>query len=119
MPTAFFKQVVIMKKKHCFSRIIQVLLLLANSLVSYSQDCKSSVCKEACFEVGIDGGIVYAEGLSHQSVNSASYSFYALEGYGHGAWDGVYEGKKLEELAFDFIVEQQNLILKKNIIDNP
>ena len=28
---------------------------------------------------------------------------------GHGAWDGMFEGKDLFELTFDFLIERQNL----------
>ncbi len=31
---------------------------------------------------------------------------------GHGAWNGVVEGKGLSELTFDFLVERQNLIVE-------
>ncbi len=36
-------------------------------------------------------------------------AYYPLEGWGHGAWNATVNGKRLEELAFDFIVEQQGL----------
>ena len=39
----------------------------------------------------------------------APYAFYPLQGEGHGPWDATLDGKSLEELAFDFIVEQQDL----------
>ena len=31
---------------------------------------------------------------------------------GHGAWDGVFDGKGLKELTFDFLTERQNLIVE-------
>ena len=34
-----------------------------------------------------------------------------LEGSGHGAWDATIDGKSLSDLSFDFLVEQQGLIL--------
>ena len=37
------------------------------------------------------------------------YAFYPLEGAGHGAWQSVVDGNSLFELAFDFIVEHQDL----------
>ncbi|QZE15800.1 alpha/beta hydrolase [Halosquirtibacter laminarini] len=40
------------------------------------------------------------------------YAFYPIEGGGHGVWNTTYEGKTLEELAFQFIVEQHNLKVK-------
>jgi len=32
-----------------------------------------------------------------------------LEGAGHGAWDAKVDGRGLNELTFDFIVERQNI----------
>jgi acetyl esterase/lipase len=46
------------------------------------------------------------------NLNKVPIAFYPLIGKGHGAWNAVVEGKKLEELAFDFIVQQQNLLIK-------
>jgi acetyl esterase/lipase len=37
--------------------------------------------------------------------------YYPLEGKGHGAWSATVNNKRLEELAFDFIVDQQKLIV--------
>ncbi len=37
--------------------------------------------------------------------------FYPLEGRGHGPWGATVDGKSLSELSFDFLVEQQELIL--------
>ncbi|MCU4174419.1 alpha/beta hydrolase [Carboxylicivirga sp. N1Y90] len=45
----------------------------------------------------------------------APFVYYPLEGKGHGAWGAMLDNKRLEELAFDFIVEQQKL---KVIRDN-
>ena len=44
--------------------------------------------------------------------NGVPYVLYALEGMGHGPWNATVNNKKLEELAFDFIVEQQKLIVE-------
>lgn len=41
----------------------------------------------------------------------APFVYYPLEGKGHGAWSAKVNKKGLEELAFDFIVEQQKLVL--------
>ena len=38
------------------------------------------------------------------------YKFYPLQGLGHGPWNAMVDGKSLSDLAFDFIVEKQNLI---------
>lgn len=45
-------------------------------------------------------------------VNKRPFAFYPLKGYGHGAWNATVDNKSLEKLAFDFIVEQQKLIVK-------
>ena len=44
--------------------------------------------------------------------NGVSLAFYPLKEKGHGAWNATINNKKLENLAFDFIVEQQKLIIK-------
>lgn len=44
--------------------------------------------------------------------NGVNYVFYRLEGRGHSAWDATVNGKKLEELAFDFMVAQQKITVK-------
>ena len=40
----------------------------------------------------------------------ADYKFHALQGLGHGPWNAMVNGKSLSDLAFDYIVEKQNLI---------
>ena len=45
-------------------------------------------------------------------ANGVSLAYYPLEGLGHGAWNATVNNKRLEELAFDFIVEQQNLVVE-------
>lgn len=40
------------------------------------------------------------------------HKFYPIDKKGHGLWNATVNNKKLEELALNFIVEQQNLILK-------
>jgi len=42
----------------------------------------------------------------------AKYKLYPLINRGHAAWDAIVEGKTLEQLSFDFIVEQQKLIVE-------
>ena len=39
-------------------------------------------------------------------------AYYPIEGGGHGVWNATVDGKRIEELAFDFIVEQQGLSLE-------
>ncbi len=43
--------------------------------------------------------------------NQVPLAFYPLEGRGHGVWGATVDGKTLPELAFDFIVEQQGLVV--------
>ena len=38
------------------------------------------------------------------------YEFYPLQGLGHGPWNAMVNEKSLSDLAFDFIVEKQNII---------
>jgi acetyl esterase/lipase len=45
-------------------------------------------------------------------ANGLPIACYPLEGLGHGVWNATVNNKRLEELAFDFIVEQQNLIVE-------
>ena len=37
------------------------------------------------------------------------FGFYPLQGRGHGPWDATFEGMTLQELAMDFVIEQQTL----------
>ena len=46
-------------------------------------------------------------------ANDIPYVFYPLEGYRHGAWNASIDGKRLEDLAFDFIIQQQNMTVKE------
>lgn len=43
--------------------------------------------------------------------NGVVTAYYPLAGLGHGPWNATVGNKRLEELAFDFIVEQQNLLV--------
>ena len=45
-------------------------------------------------------------------ANEVPFVYYPLIGKGHGAWGAKVHNKHLDELAFDFIVEQQNLIVE-------
>ena len=45
-------------------------------------------------------------------ANGVPLAYYPLEGKGHGAWGATINDKHLQELAFDFIVEQQHLIVE-------
>ena len=51
-----------------------------------------------------------AEQLRDYYINSGvAYEFYPLQGEGHSAWNATINGKRLEEVCFDFLVAQQNL----------
>jgi len=39
-------------------------------------------------------------------------AYYPIEGAGHGVWNATVNGKRLEKLAFDFIVAEQGLIVE-------
>jgi acetyl esterase/lipase len=43
------------------------------------------------------------------AATGVPYAYYPLQGAGHGAWQYELDGKSLFELAFDFIVGQQEL----------
>lgn len=45
-------------------------------------------------------------------MTGATYEFHQLVGAGHEAWNETVNGKNLAELAADFIVRQQNLIVE-------
>jgi len=45
-------------------------------------------------------------------ANGVPYVFYPLKGLRHGPWNATVDGKHLEELSFDFIVEQQKLTVE-------
>lgn len=45
-------------------------------------------------------------------ANGVPFAFYPLKGKGHGVWAATFDNKRLEKLAFDFVVEQQNLIVE-------
>ncbi len=45
-------------------------------------------------------------------ANNVPLAYYPLDGYKHGCWGATYDNKRLEKLAFDFVVEQQNLIVE-------
>ncbi len=45
-------------------------------------------------------------------ANEIPLVYYPIEGAGHGAWNATVDNKRIEKLAFDFIVEQQGLIVE-------
>jgi acetyl esterase/lipase len=59
-----------------------------------------------------DSTVKYTNAIELQNIytsTGAAFKLYTLLNRGHGPWDAVVNGKKLEELSFDFIVEQQKL----------
>lgn len=59
-----------------------------------------------------DSTVKYTNAIELQNIytsTGAAYKLYTLLNRGHGPWDAIVNGKKLEELSFDFIVEQQKL----------
>jgi acetyl esterase/lipase len=52
-----------------------------------------------------------AEKLRNDYINSGvNYEFYALQDEPHSAWNATVNGKRLEELCFDFLVKELNLV---------
>ena len=45
-------------------------------------------------------------------TNEINFVYYPLEGRGHGAWGATVNGKSLSDLSFDFIVDNQELIVE-------
>jgi para-nitrobenzyl esterase len=59
-----------------------------------------------------DQTVAYSEALMLKDIytsTGANYVLYTLENRGHGPWDAIVNGKKLEDLSFDFIVKQQSI----------
>lgn len=55
----------------------------------------------------------YAEDLRDNYIKSGvNHVFYPLQGWNHGPWNATVNGKRLESLAFDFIVNEQKLTVK-------
>ncbi|CAM1367003.1 alpha/beta hydrolase [Tenacibaculum xiamenense] len=62
-----------------------------------------------------DPTVLYSNALDLKAIyetNQVPLAYYPLEGKGHGPWEATVNGKRLEQLAFDFIVEQQSLIVE-------
>jgi acetyl esterase/lipase len=59
-----------------------------------------------------DPTVLFSEAEELRSIyqaNQVPFVFYELTGAGHGAWNAEVDGKRLEKLAFDYVVAQQNL----------
>ncbi|MBY0479441.1 MAG: alpha/beta hydrolase [Chitinophagaceae bacterium] len=62
-----------------------------------------------------DPTVSYTYAAELQNIYTSTgvtYKLYPLVNRGHGPWDAIVNGKKLEELSLDFIVEQQKLIVE-------
>lgn len=62
-----------------------------------------------------DSTVKYTNAIELQNIytsTGAAFKLYTLLNRGHGPWDAVVNGKKLEELSFDFMVEQQKLMVE-------
>lgn len=62
-----------------------------------------------------DPTVLFSEGEALKATYDSlgiPVAYYPLEGAGHGAWNATVDGKRLEELAFEFIVEQQALTVE-------
>jgi acetyl esterase/lipase len=63
----------------------------------------------------IDQTVLYSEALALKNTyttTGASYVLHTLENRGHEPWDATINGKSLEKLSFDFIVDKQNIIVE-------
>ncbi len=62
-----------------------------------------------------DSTVLYTNAIELRdtyTATGAKYKLYPLVNRGHSAWDGIVDGKTLNQLSFDFIVEQQKLIVE-------
>lgn len=63
----------------------------------------------------LDDRVPYSSAEDLKSIyvaNGVSLGYYPLKEKGHGAWKAMVDNKTLEELAFDFIVKQQHLVVE-------
>jgi len=62
-----------------------------------------------------DPTVLYDEALNLEQIwtsTGVSYELRTLVGRGHGAWNATIDGQPLVEIAFDFIVRQQGLVVR-------
>ena len=62
-----------------------------------------------------DPTVPYSNAIELRAIYEAHgipMGYYPIEGGGHGAWNAIVDGKRIEELAFDFITEQQELVVE-------
>jgi len=63
-----------------------------------------------------DSTVKYASAIELRDIytsTGATYKLHTLVNRGHEPWDAIVNGKKLAELSFDFIVEQQKIVVEK------
>lgn len=63
----------------------------------------------------LDATVPYSHAIALRDMytsTGAKNILYTLENRGHGPWDAIVNGKKLSELSFDFIVDQQKIIVE-------
>ena len=61
-----------------------------------------------------DPTVLYSSATDLQAIyetNNVPYILHTLEGAGHGVWNATVDGKRLEQLSFEFVTEQQGLNL--------
>ncbi|TKB96816.1 alpha/beta hydrolase [Pedobacter cryophilus] len=62
-----------------------------------------------------DATVAYINAINLRDIYTSTgvnYKLYPLINQGHGAWDAIVNGKTLAELSFDFIVQQQKLMVE-------
>lgn len=62
-----------------------------------------------------DSTVKYTNAIELRDIytsTGAAYKLHTLVDRGHGPWDASVNGKKLEAISFDFVVEQQKLIVE-------
>ena len=63
----------------------------------------------------IDTTVPYTNAIELQDIytsTGANNILYTLENRGHGPWNATVNGKTLAELSFDFMVEQQSIVVE-------
>jgi predicted esterase len=63
-----------------------------------------------------DSTVKYTSAIELRDIytsTGATYKLHTLVNRGHEPWDAIVNGKKLAELSFDFIVEQQKIVVEK------
>ena len=66
-----------------------------------------------------DSTVKYTSAIELRDIytsTGATCKLHTLVNRGHEPWDAILNGKKLAELSFDFIVEQQKIIIENNMV---